>query len=285
MTDRMKAALVYAAKLQWSVLPLHSIKAGKCTCGRVECSSPGKHPLICNGVRGATKDPRVIKQWFTRWPFTNIGIATGERSGFFVLDIDGEIGADSLRDLEAEHGKLPDTVEQITGGGGRHLLFRYHLGREIANKVSFRPGLDIRGDGGYIVVPPSVHVSGNKYTWEVSSRPLEVEMAEPPGWLLKLVSKEKRTPAQDADWPGLISEICEGARNETLARYAGRLLAHGIGGKETLHLILALNSFACKPPLPDEEVITIVSSICRKELQKLEVKHHGARPAREHFST
>ena len=268
MTNRMKAALIYAKKLQWSVLPLHSIKAGKCTCGRSDCSSPGKHPLIPNGVRGASKNPEAIKQWWYRWPFANVAVATGRPSGFFVLDVDGAEGADSLRDLEAEHGKLPDTVEQITGGGGRHLLFRYHLGREIANKVSVRPGLDIRGDGGYIVVSPSIHISGRRYEWEVSSRPFEAEMADPPAWLLKLVSREKKTQAQAVDWPGLISKICEGARNQTLARYAGRLLAHGIGGKETLYLILALNSFACKPPLPDEEVITIVSSICRKELQK-----------------
>ena len=268
MADRMKAALIYAKFLQWSVLPLHSIKAGKCTCGRSDCSSPGKHPLIPNGVRGATKDPRVIKQWFTRWPFANIGIATGERSGFFVLDIDGEIGADSLRDLEAEHGKLPDTVEQITGSGGRHLLFRYPRGRQILNKVGLRDHVDIRSTGGYIVVPPSLHVSGNSYEWEASSRPLEVKMSDAPAWLLQLVVSQRKPPAQDEDWPGLISEIREGARNQTLARYAGRLLAHGIGGKETLYLILALNSFACKPPLPDEEVTTIVSSICQKELQK-----------------
>lgn len=268
MVDRMKAALIYAKNLQWSVLPLHSIKAGKCTCGRSDCSSPGKHPLIPNGVRGATKDPRVIKQWWYRWPFANIGIATGRPSGFFVVDVDGEIGADSLKGLEGKYGPLPGTIEQITGGGGCHLLFKCPRNINIGNKVSLLDGIDIRGNGGYIVVSPSVHVSGNKYMWEISSRPLEVKMADPPAWLLELVSREKKTPAQDVDWPGLISEICEGARNETLTRYAGRLLAHGIGGKETLHLILALNAYACNPPLPDEEVTTIVSSICQKELQK-----------------
>ena len=268
-SDTLKAALIYAVKMNWSVLPLHSIKAGKCTCGRVECPSPGKHPLIYNGVRGATKDLRVIKQWFIKWPFANVGIATGRPSGFFVVDVDGAEGADSLRELEAEHGKLPDTIEQVTGGGGRHLLFRYHPGREIANKVSLRPGLDIRGDGGYIVVSPSVHVSGNKYMWEISSRPLEVEMAEPPGWLLRFVAKEKKTPAQDVDWPGLIDEIPQGKRNQTLARYAGRLIGRGITGKEVLSLILALNRFSCKPPLSDEEVMVIVDSICQKELRKI----------------
>ena len=242
MADRMKAAMVYAAKLQWAVLPLHSIKDGRCTCGRVECSSPGKHPLICNGVRGATKDPRVIKQWWYRWPFANVGIAAGRPSGFFVVDVDGAPGADSLWELEAEHGKLPDTIEQVTGSGGRHLLFKHPDKLAVPNKVGLRPGLDIRGDGGYIVVAPSVHASGRMYAWEISSQPLEVEMADPPAWLLELVSREKKTQAQAVDWPGLISEICEGARNETLARYAGRLLAHGIGGKETLYLILALNA-------------------------------------------
>ena len=268
-SDTLKAALIYAVKMNWSVLPLHSIKAGKCTCGRVECSSPGKHPLICNGVRGATKDPRVIKQWFTRWPFANIGIATGEDSGFFVLDIDGEIGGDSLRELEAEHGKLPDTVEQITGGGGRHLLFRYPRGRQILNKVGLCDHVDIRSTGGYIVIPPSLHVSGNSYEWEMSSRPLEVKVSDAPAWLLQLVVSQRKPPAQDEDWPGLIGEIPQGKRNQTLARYAGRLIGRGITGKEVLSLILALNRFSCNPPLSDEEVTNIVASICQKELRKI----------------
>ena len=275
MADRMKAAMVYAAKLQWAVLPLHSIKAGKCTCGRVECSSPGKHPLICNGVRGATKDPRVIKQWWYRWPFANVGIAAGRPSGFFVVDVDGAPGADSLWELEAEHGKLPDTIEQVTGSGGRHLLFKHPDKLAVPNKVGLRPGLDIRGMAGISWWRPASMRAGG----------CTLGRSPPSLWRLRwptrrpgywsLFQEKKRPRPKLWTGRGLISEICEGARNETLTRYAGRLLARGIGGKETLYLILALNARACKPPLPDEEVITIVSSICRKELQKMEVKHYG----------
>ncbi len=265
--DTMKAALIYAAKLGWSVLPLHSIKAGVCTCGKADCTSSGKHPLLRNGVKGATLNTKVIRSAWGRWPFANVGIATGAASGFFVLDVDGEIGGESLKELEAEHGKIPATIEQITGGGGRHLLFKSPKNINIGNKVRLFDGIDIRGDGGYIVAPPSIHISGRRYEWEISSRPFEVEMAEPPKWLIELI-QQSSAPTPGADWPGLITEIPKGERNQTLARYAGRLINRRITGKETLLLILALNGFACRPPLPEDEVKKIVDSICAAELQK-----------------
>ena len=169
-----RAALYYAVKFRWRVFPVHSIRGGRCTC-RKNCSSPGKHPLTANGLHDATTDPAIIRAWWHRWPWANIGIATGAGSGFFVLDVDGDVGQTTLDGYEAKHGRLPDTVEAITGGGGRHILFEYpgfHV--KTSNNMIGKtrtPKLDIKGDGGYIVAPRSLHLSGRRYEWEASSRP------------------------------------------------------------------------------------------------------------------
>ena len=259
------AAMAYAERLGWAVLPLHSVKDGRCTCGRSGCPSPGKHPLTENGVKDASKDTATITQWWQHWPWANVGIATGKVSGFFVLDIDGPEGEENLRDLEAKHGNLPNTVEQLTGNG-IHILFRYPEGRSIGNKVGIAPHVDMRGDGGYIVAAPSLHISGKQYTWEVSSRPDDVEIAEAPGWLLELLQQQitggKLTPE---DWK---CDIPEGQRNQELTRRAGSLLARGLPAGEVLTMLLAWNERHCKPPLPEREVKTIVESISKKEAQK-----------------
>jgi len=154
----LKAALAYAA-LGWRV---HPIKPGE------------KTPLVKAWQKNATVDPATIKQWWDKWPNANIGIAVGEGSGFFVLDIDGVDGELSFAELETEIGKLPKTLEARTGSGGRHLLFLMPQ-RDIRNKQSFMPKLDIRGNGGYIVVAPSIHPNGNRYEWPygMSNSPIQ----------------------------------------------------------------------------------------------------------------
>jgi hypothetical protein len=267
-----KSALHYAQKLQWAVLPIHAVKDGRCTCGKVDCQSPGKHPLTKTGVKDATRDLTIITNWWRRWPWANVGIATGAASGFFVLDVDGPPGAESLRDLEAQHGKLPSTVEQITGGGGRHLLFRYPENLAIGNKVGMAPGLDVRGDGGYIVAPPSVHVSGRVYTWELSSRPGEAELAEAPSWLLGVLK-----PAGDAgqvaktsdEWQRLATTpALEGERNGRLTSIAGHLLRRYVNPYLAQELLLAWNERRCSPPLSEAEVLQIVESVAGAELRR-----------------
>ncbi len=258
--------MAYATRLGWAVLPLHSVVDGLCTCGNLNCPSPGKHPLTKRGVKDASKDPAQIIKWWQRWPWANVGVATGQVSGLFVLDIDGEAGEESLRGLEAEHGKLPDTVEQLTGSGGRHLLFKHPAGQVIGNKVRIAPGLDVRGEGGYIVVAPSTHASGRQYAWEVSSRPGEVEVAEAPGWLLGLLREESpRRRLAPEEWQ---VDIPEGQRNVELTRRAGSLLAKGIPPGEVLTMLKAWNEVHCKPPLPEEEVERIVKSIAGREVAK-----------------
>jgi hypothetical protein len=184
-------AIAYA-KLGWHVFPCQGIKNNICACGNPGCKSPGKHPAINNGVLGATTDESIINRWFGGDSGYNIGIATGVKSGFFVVDVDinhaaGKFGDESLKLLTDKYKTLPDTAEAITGGGGRHILFK--CGSPIKSSVSkIGENIDIRGDGGYIIVEPSVHISGDSYVWEGSSSPLDgMPIEEAPTWLLGLM--------------------------------------------------------------------------------------------------
>jgi len=124
-----------------------------------------------------------VRGWFTRWPDANLSVVTGEVSGLVVLDVDPRHGGEeSLAALEARHGKLPQTVESVTGGGGRHLYFA-HPGHEVRNRAGIMPGIDLRADGGTIVLPPSVHASGKQYRWKRGHSPGDRPLAPLPIWL------------------------------------------------------------------------------------------------------
>jgi len=112
-----------------------------------------------------------------------VAIVTGRLSGLVVLDVDPRHGGDaSLAAFEARHGPLPATVESRTGGGGRHFYFR-HPGGRCPNRVGLEPGLDLRGDGGCIVAPPSIHPSGREYAWRARHGPGEQALADLPAML------------------------------------------------------------------------------------------------------
>lgn len=263
-----KAALAYAQKLGWSVLPLHTVKNGRCTCGKLDCPSPGKHPHTARGVHDATTDPVQIKEWWKQWPDANIGIRCGRESGFFVIDIDGEEGEDSLKELEKQYDELPETIEQITGSGGRHILFKYPAGIEIRPRARIMPGIDVRGNDSYIVVAPSIHASGREYCWEIEHRPSKTPLAEAPDWLIGLITKPAQredTPASSGskDWAAVLEDLKEGKRNDTLYRYACHLLAHGLSYTEVFYLLFSVNRTLCMPPLPDDEVVNILKSAQR----------------------
>lgn len=195
----LDAALAYAAR-GWHVVALHTPAIGGCSCGNMLCDSPGKHPrfdlqLLPNGLKNATTEPGIIHVWWSLWLDANIGLTAGIESGFWALDIDPDKGGDlSLEALLAQHGPLPDTPTARTGSGGQHLLFA-HPGTPIRNRVRFAPGLDTRGDGGYIVASPSLHASGALYDWQIG--PDDAPLAPAPAWLLQLVCP----PAQTAPPP------------------------------------------------------------------------------------
>ena len=109
----------------------------------------------------------------TVWP--TLAWPRGKRSGLIVLDVDvAHGGLQSLAQLEHAHEPLPDTPTVTTGSGGRHYYFRCPVGQSIGNRAGIRPGIDVRGNNGYVVAPPSIHASGNRYEWLV---PLETPLA------------------------------------------------------------------------------------------------------------
>lgn len=185
MNNPKNIATDYALNRKWSVFPVQGIVDGACACGNAKCKSPGKHPTTGNGLKAATKNAAGFGMLFRDG--NNIAVATGEASGFWALDIDGQVGEASLAALEQKHGPLPSTLAHYTGNG-RHLLFQWP-GQKVKNSVKrLGDNLDVRGDGGYIVVAPSMHVSGAQYRFADASTPI----APAPQWLLDMVLREDR---------------------------------------------------------------------------------------------
>lgn len=185
MALQLDAALEYAAR-GWYIVPIHTPTSGSCSCNRQCGTNAGKHPRTMNGLKDATIEPQQILKWWSMWPDANVGIVTGAISDLVVLDIDND-GDQALDDLVDKNGALPATIESLTGGGGRHLLFAHPGGRVPCSSGKIGRGLDIRADGGYIVAPPSHHVSAADYRWELSSDPRSTELAVMPDWLAALI--------------------------------------------------------------------------------------------------
>jgi hypothetical protein len=145
------------------------------------CIARSKEPATQRGFYDATTNPATIRRWFGNAQNYNIAVRTGLASGIWVLDVDGPDGAATLGNLETEHGALPVTLCSITSAGC-HLWFRAddHI-PSSAGRVGI--GLDVRGDGGYVLAPPSVHPDGPVYRWSSTAPP-----AIAPAWLVRLAS-------------------------------------------------------------------------------------------------
>lgn len=188
LNDPKNHALTYARRFGWHVLPLFGEEDGSCQCGELDCRSPAKHPTMPSGLKSATIDERLINMTFK--PGNNIGVRTGEESGIWVLDIDGQSGERGLTALQQEHGMLPATLTHRTGKG-RHLFFRWPEGGRVTNSTSkVAENVDVRGSGGYVVVAPSVHISGVQYRFD----DLDTPIAYAPDWLLDMVRKTHQPP-------------------------------------------------------------------------------------------
>ena len=235
----LDAALIYARR-GWPVFPCQSpSSAGGCSCHHEDCASPAKHPRIQGGLRAATTNEAQVLQWWGRWPDANVAIRTGAVSGLVVVDVDPDHGGDdSLEQILDRFGQLPDGRLVRTGSGGRHFYFA-HPGGLVRNDTGrlLGPGLDIRGDGGYVIAPPSRHASGGSYVLEAGGQ----FTPKLPGWLIDLLRRPplpKRNPATPNGqltnpdrWTRAAVEgelhrlrsATVGTRNDTLNRIAFRL--------------------------------------------------------------
>lgn len=232
------------------------------------CRARDKRPATANGLKDATTDPEIIRQWWQQNPQFNVAIATGAISNIFVIDVDGVDAELALRKLEAENGALPPTVEVITGRG-RHMHFRWPEMQVRNSTGKIAAGVDVRGNGGYVLVPPSVHPSGRVYTWSVDTASA---VAAAPDWLLAKIAERtdgngQTTPA--SDWRALVANsIVEGQRDCALTKLAGYLLRRYVDPVVALELVQAVNAVRCAPPLPPTDIERIVASICARELRR-----------------
>jgi hypothetical protein len=159
--------LDYAAR-GWPVFPCHSIRRGQCTCSKgIACQSPGKHPLTQHGLNDASASPDTIRAWQARFPFANWAVVTGRANGVVVIDIDPRHGGyTSIQEYEENRpdGPLPETLRASTGGGGRHLFYLYPPDATIKgdNRGKWLRGVDVKSDGGYVILPPGEHFSGGR---------------------------------------------------------------------------------------------------------------------------
>ena len=233
----MHWALFYATKLGWHVFPVRP---------------RGKEPLTPHGFKDATTDPQRIKFWWRKWPNANIGIACAP-SGLAVLDCDPRHGGEETL---AACRPLPLTPQVKTGGGGLHFYFRLPPGVTVANKT-IGPGLELKVNG-YVVAPPSVHPSGERYTWDILANPQETPLAELPSQLLDSEEAERDEKAS-----GVPERIPEGERNVQLTKLAGALRRRGLGEEEIRATLLIVNRLRCDPPLPEKEVAAIAKSIAK----------------------
>jgi hypothetical protein len=182
MSELRDAALYYARWRGWAVFPVRP---------------RAKEPLVAGAYKAATADLEQVEAWWATWPDANIGLATGERSGVWVLDIDGPEGEASFAQLEAEHGQLPATW-RVSSGKGHHLYWQCPAGQDPGRRIGVRPGLDFIGGSGYLVLPPSIHPAGRPYVWAEVDGPI----AAAPEWLRTLERpRVERPKVGPASWP------------------------------------------------------------------------------------
>jgi hypothetical protein len=229
MTTR-EIAVMYATH-GWPVFPLWPIKGRDCACTDLGCTVPGKHPITRGWPNAIASVAAAESSWADRLGDRGIGIPLGPRAGMWVLDIDPRHnGYVELAHLERDYGPLPDTLCTQTGGGGQHRYFAWpDDGKPLTNANGLPAGLDTRGEGGYAVLPPSLHASGERYRWLVPPRAGKLEPA--PSWLLELVRQRQRSLPEANGAPKLVPV---GRRHQALVSFCGHLRSMGLGEEALL---------------------------------------------------
>lgn len=238
--NEMLGAALHYRRLGFSVIPL---------------KPRSKEPMILwKKYQEERASEEKIQQWFTQYPEANIGIVTGKISNLVVLDV--EEGGKS--------NNLPPTVTAWTGGNGCHYYYRYPKDKTISNATRVRDLIDVRGEGGYAVAPPSVHSSGRKYKWAISPRN-EDDFGSLPEWVLQLGSRKSQPKFLET-----VGGVPEGQRNVSETVLVGKLLSllpKKDWGSIGWPLVRAWNA-QNKPPLSEEELCGVFESIAKREIAK-----------------
>lgn len=245
-----RAAIAYATKFNWAIFPL---------------KARDKTPLIPEWQKRATTDTQKIHKWWLRWPDANVAVACG-LSNLVVVDLDvkeGRDGTETWRDLLLEHDIDDDTIIQLTPSGGQHIVY-VSADKQIRNSNNkLGPGVDVRAEGGYIVLSPSILEGGKKYAWDVGAHPGDHRIAPLPLPLKALLIEGNGNGPQPA--PPVERVIFSGQRNETLASLAGTMRRRGMSETAILAALHVENETKCSPALAVKEVERIARSVARYE--------------------
>ena len=218
----------------------------------------GKKPLVKAWQKTATSDIPQLQTWAQMYPGCNWGLATGAASGLVVIDVDGVEGRESLAELERQGMTLPATLTVTTGraDGGEHRYYRPPSGVDVHNDQSARigPHIDVRGTGGFVVCPPSIHASGKHYCF-IDSTAL---VAELPAWVVERLSAPAPIAAKPLAGPQTVGK---GSRTKRLVSLAGSLQKRGAAPATIEAALIAENAAKCEPPLPKAKVVSIARDI------------------------
>lgn len=229
-----------------------------------------KVPMTPNGFKDATRDWATYVRLHGGRPH-NVAMPTGPVNGFFVVDIDPRHGGDeTLKHLVERYDPLPPTWQAATQSGGMHYFFRWDDRHPVTNRANVLPGVDIRGDGGYVLVAPS-RIEGT-YRWVRS--PARFELAPAPDWLWTLLDAPSRAK-RHVDFSHYAEGIHAGERNESFTRIIGTLLGRGVDIALAWALVSAYNQVHCHPPLDESELLRTFESIANRELAKRERRAKG----------
>ena len=241
-TPRSIDSVLRLAALGWRLLP---------------CAERAKTPLIRDWPRRASCDADTIRKWAQKYERCNWAVLCGADSEIWVLDVDGEPGSVSLRSLVEQHGEEWTRTLTVQTARGMHLYFAYPTGKTIRNSAGkLGAGLDVRGDGGYCIIPPSVHPDGPIYEWRSLNGHAP---SSAPGWLLEAIASAARPVVRASE----IGILPEGRRNDGLTRLAGAMRRKGATLAEIETALLEHNIRRCRPPLPNTDVTKIAASISR----------------------
>ena len=217
------------------VFPLYEVMEDlRCACGTDGCKQPGKHPRVDVWPDKATTDEATIRNWWRRWPNAGLGMATGRKSGVWVLDLDSEDAIAWYAGKIREHGRSP--TRGVQTGRGRHLYWKYpDEDVVIRNRVSVdERKIDTRGERGFVVLPPTRHYSGRHYEWR-DQAPYQSEPAMPPDWLVEIVKhRPPPPPAKIVVIPSRVPWTAKAADDEMARRLrlepaARQMLAERLG--------------------------------------------------------